>query len=117
MAMSSFKLGWHCGYQDALLDALLKDLAEELSGSGVKPSGGSRPLKSPDKRAGVAAADEPDSPRPLSDNEWKRKRLAAGMTQVEWADALGCEVRTVIRWEREGVEPLPVFKKLMEVLR
>ncbi len=38
-------------------------------------------------------------------------------TQAEWAALVGVTVRTVIRWEREGVEPLPVFRKAMEALR
>lgn len=50
----------------------------------------------------------------VPENEWRKRR--GERTQAEWAEALGCEVRTVIRWEREGVTPLPVFRKRMEVV-
>lgn len=35
----------------------------------------------------------------------KAARLAAGMTQAQLADALGCKVKDISRWENGHVEP------------
>lgn len=47
----------------------------------------------------------------------KAARLAAGMTQQNLADALGCKVKDVSRWENGHVEPRALtLKKMAQVL-
>ena len=53
-------------------------------------------------RARVVASDVPDSPSP----GWiKVLRLALGMTQAEFGDAINVDKLTVSRWERGQVKP------------
>ena len=47
----------------------------------------------------------------------KAARLAAGMTQKQLADALGCRVKDVSRWENGHVEPgVLTVKKMARIL-
>lgn len=47
----------------------------------------------------------------------KRARQTAGMTQKQLADALGCRVKDVSRWENGHVEPGALtLKKMAQAL-
>lgn len=47
----------------------------------------------------------------------REARLAAGMTQQQLADALGCKVKDVSRWENGHVEPgVLTVKKMAQAL-
>ena len=47
----------------------------------------------------------------------KQARQAAGMTQKQLADALGCKVKDISRWENGHVEPgVLTVKKMAQAL-
>lgn len=47
----------------------------------------------------------------------KRARQAAGMTQKQLADILGCKVKDISRWENGHVEPgVLTVKKMAQAL-
>ncbi|MGI9526965.1 MAG: helix-turn-helix domain-containing protein [Weeksellaceae bacterium] len=48
----------------------------------------------------------------------KAIRNQLGMTQSEFANHVGVSVRTIIRWEQSGTQPLPHFKtRIIEMCR
>lgn len=46
--------------------------------------------------------------------DWRRRM--GGLTQAEAADLIGCNERSLRDWERNGITPLPLFRKKMDAL-
>lgn len=53
----------------------------------------------------------------MTAQEIRSLRKALGMTQEQFARAVGVSLMTVSRWERGVYEPLPVFVGRIEELR